>query len=268
MAPAGLSETKNVAVPAATEPAEARGLRRDQVRMLVSDLAAARIEHARFRDLTRWLRAGDVLVVNTSATLNAAVDAVDASGGAYEIHFSTPEPGAAPIAGGYDHALDGGRWIVEVRQQGFMASLPFGRGQRGQSFFLPAGGELVLDRPRATGIDGRSRLWRASVTVPGAMLTYLEQHGRPIRYEYVPEEWPSAMYQTVFAHEPGSAEMASAGRPFTCELIAGLVSRGIQIAPVLLHTGVSSLEDHEPPYRRVLPRRSAHRGTGECGAPA
>jgi S-adenosylmethionine:tRNA ribosyltransferase-isomerase len=69
------------------------------------------------------------------------------------------------------------------------------------------------------------------------------------------------MYQTVFATEPGSAEMPSAGRPFTAELVTRLVSRGIQVAPLLLHTGVSSLENHEPPYDEFyrVPRDTAER---------
>ena len=52
----------------------------------------------------------------------------------------------------------------------------------------------------------------------------------------------------MFAREPGSAEMPSAGRPFTPALVAELVSRGILIAPVTLHTGVSSPEVGEPPF--------------------
>ena len=59
----------------AGEPPEARGLRRDEVRLLVSDVTSDTIEHARFHDLPRWLSPGDLLVVNTSATLNAALPA-------------------------------------------------------------------------------------------------------------------------------------------------------------------------------------------------
>ena len=67
------------------------------------------------------------------------------------------------------------------------------------------------------------------------------------------------MYQTVFATEPGSAEMPSAGRPFTTELVTQLVSHGIQIAPLLLHTGVASPEHDEPPYEEFfrVPRATA-----------
>ena len=116
-----------------------------------------------------------------------------------------------------------------------------------------------------------SRLWVAMLSLPLPLHTYLERFGFPIRYGYVKQPWPTSMYQTVFATEMGSAEMPSAGRPFTAELVTRLVSSGIQIAPVVLHTGVASLEDHEPPYEefyRVSPetaervnaaRRGGHR---------
>jgi S-adenosylmethionine:tRNA ribosyltransferase-isomerase len=80
------------------------------------------------------------------------------------------------------------------------------------------------------------------------VLTFLAVHGRPIRYGYVPRDWPLDVYQNVYAREPGSAEMPSAGRPFTPELITRLVAKGIEIAPIVLHTGVSSLEANEHPY--------------------
>ena len=91
------------------------------------------------------------------------------------------------------------------------------------------------------------------------MRAYLADHGHPIRYGYVPREWPLDAYQTVFATEPGSAEMPSAGRPFTPELITRLVAAGVQIAPIVLHTGVSSLERHEAPYpeRYAVPETTA-----------
>src|SRR6185295_7074349 len=61
--------------------------------------------------------------------------------------------------------------------------------------------------------------------------------------------------------EPGSAEMPSAGRPFTPELVTRLVSRGVGIVPLVLHTGVASLESHEPPYEEYyrVPRHTAER---------
>ena len=63
---------------------------RDEVRMLVA--AAGRpLVHARFRDLPGFLRRGDLLVVNASATLPAALPA-----GGLTLHLSTPLPGAFP----------------------------------------------------------------------------------------------------------------------------------------------------------------------------
>lgn len=75
----------------------------------------------------------------------------------------------------------------------------------------------------------------------------LSLHGRPIAYGYLQERYPLSDYQTVFGHHPGSAEMPSAGRPFTPALVSELVSAGVQFAPVLLHTGVSSQDAGEAP---------------------
>jgi len=233
----------------AAEPPEARGLRRDEVRLLVSDVEADSVEHARFSDLPRWLSEGDLLVVNTSGTLNAALSATAADGTVFEVHLST--------------RLPGGFWSVEVRQPGSPASLPYAHARIGMTFQLPAGGRLSLlaPYPLIDRVDSRSRLWLAALRVPGTEMAYLREHGFPIRYGYVTQPWPSSMYQTVFATEPGSAEMPSAGRPFTPELVTRLVSHGIQIAPVVLHTGVSSLEAHEAPYDEYfrVPRQTAER---------
>lgn len=233
----------------AAEPPEARGLRRDEVRLLVSDVENDSIEHARFGDLPRWLSPGDLLVVNASGTLNAAVTATAEDGEPFEIHLST--------------RLPGGLWSVEVRQPGALASLPYTDAQVGMAFRLPADGTLTLlaPYPLVDSIGSPSRLWFAAVELPRAAIPYLGEHGFPIRYRYVRGSWPSAMYQTVFATDPGSAEMPSAGRPFTPELVTRLVSRGVGITPLVLHTGVASLESHEPPYDEYyrVPRHTAER---------
>ncbi len=233
----------------AAEPPEARGLRRDQVRLLVSDVARDSIEHAKFFDLPRWLSAGDLLVVNTSGTLNAALEAATDTGEIFELHLST--------------RLPGGVWTLEVRHVAAPASLPCHTMRAGTSFGLPAGGRAVLlaPYPLRHSMARPSRLWLAAVYLPVAFTAYLEQHGFPIRYRYVHRPWPSDMYQTIFVTEPGSAEMPSAGRPFTPELVTRLVSRGIQIAPLLLHTGVASQEQHEPPYEEFyrVPPETADR---------
>ncbi len=213
----------------AGEPPESRGLRRDQVRLLVA--YGATVWHARFHDLDRFLDPGDLVVVNTSATLAAAVDA-----GRVVVHFSTP--------------LDDGAWVVELRRPD--QSGPVRDAVAGERIRLPGDGVVTL-------LDGGDRLWRARVEVPLGVPAYLARYGRPISYGYLRGRWPLAAYQTVFAREPGSAEMPSAGRPFTAELVTRLVSAGIGVAPVTLHTGVSSLEDGEPPQpeRYRVPEHTA-----------
>jgi S-adenosylmethionine:tRNA ribosyltransferase-isomerase len=233
----------------AREPPEARGLARDEVRLMVSDLAGDTIEHARFRDLPRWLGDGDVLVVNTSGTLSAALPAKAGGGVDFDLHLST--------------RLPGGFWTVELRDPDAFASRPSRAARPGLTLHLPAGGRATLlsPYPAARDLDSSSRLWLAAVHLPGRAHEYLARHGFPIRYRYVPEPWPPAMYQTIFATEPGSAEMPSAGRPFTADLVARLAVRGVQFAPLLLHAGVASLEDHEPPYEEYyrVPRSTADR---------
>jgi S-adenosylmethionine:tRNA ribosyltransferase-isomerase len=213
----------------AREPPEARGLARDEVRLLVASRSDPCLRHARFRDLPRVLSAGDLLVVNTSGTLPAALAARRADGSTVALHLSTPDP-----AGSDD------RWVVELRAGGER----FRGGRPGETLELPGGAGVTLLTPSIRG----SRLWLAELDLPEPVAAYLARHGRPIRYPYVDTEWPLSDYRTVFALEDGSAEMPSAGRPFTPELVTSLVARGILVAPILLHTGVSSLEAGEPPY--------------------
>jgi S-adenosylmethionine:tRNA ribosyltransferase-isomerase len=233
----------------AHEPPEARGLRRDEVRLMVSNPRTGSIEHARFADLPRWLGPGDLLVVNTSATVNAALPARTDGALSFELHLST--------------RLPGGLWSVELRRPGDKASLPYDGAHAGMALRLPANGHVTMlaPYPFSGSLTSRSRLWAAAVDLSEGATTYLERHGQPIRYSYVPRSWPIEMYQTVFANEPGSAEMPSAGRPFTPELVTRLVSRGIEIAPLVLHTGVASLESHEPPFEEYyrVPRQTAAR---------
>ena len=220
----------------AHEPPEARGLRRDDVKLLISDLERDSIEHARFRDIGTWLDAGDVLVVNTSATINAALDVETDGGERLVVHLST--------------RLPGGLWAVELRAPAPIASQPYRNARAGTRLRLPSDAQVTLLAPYPFSGDlaQRSRLWAAAIEWNGPWLQFLYDHARPIRYAYVERQWPLGAYQTVFATEPGSAEMPSAARPFTAELVTSLVSRGVQIAPLLLHTGVASQEDHEPPY--------------------
>jgi S-adenosylmethionine:tRNA ribosyltransferase-isomerase len=126
----------------------------------------------------------------------------------------------------------------------------------------PGGGCVRLLAPYSPGPGGSGvRLWVALLDTPESLHTYLARHGRPIRYGYVQGSFPIAAYQNVYATEPGSAEMPSAGRPFTPEVLTRLVAKGVGIAPLLLHTGVASLEANEPPYAEYfrVTSTTAHR---------
>jgi S-adenosylmethionine:tRNA ribosyltransferase-isomerase len=225
----------------ASEPPEARGLARDDVRLMVSYRQDDRIVHSRFRRLPDFLAPGDLLVINTSGTLNAALPARRADGMSLELHLST--------------RLPAGLWIVEARRPDGNATQPFLAMHAGETLALPAGGAVTMLAPyhvdaheaQQPGHQG-VRLWVAGLNLPCPFLDYLTAHGFPIRYAYVKDRWPLSYYQTVFATEPGSAEMPSAGRAFTSDLVTALVAHGVQFAPLLLHTGVASLESHEPPY--------------------
>jgi S-adenosylmethionine:tRNA ribosyltransferase-isomerase len=206
----------------AHEPPEARGVPRDGVAMLVSREASGEISHRAFADLPALLLPGDLLVVNNSATIPAAVPL----GGGLAVHFST--------------SLPDGDWLVELRAADGATTVPYDGGSPGQRLELPGGAVLTL-QARFT-----PRLWRARLST--AVLPYLLRRGQPIRYSYVRRAWPIEAYQTVFGTRPGSAEMPSASRPFTPDVVSALVTRGITFAPVTLHTGVSSLEGDEDPY--------------------
>jgi S-adenosylmethionine:tRNA ribosyltransferase-isomerase len=207
---------------------ELRGLDPEDVALLVAHRGSGRLVHACFAELARFLHAGDLLVVNTSATLPAAVPA-QMDGEAIELHFSTPAA---------SHARD---WVVELRT---VERAPLRPPAMGTRLELPGGASAELVAPYL----GSSRLSVARLALGEPVEDYLRRHGRPIRYRHTEVALPIDAYQTIFAREPGSAEMPSAARPFTAELVTELVARGVLVAPITLHCGVSSLDAGERPY--------------------
>ena len=212
-------------------PAESRGLARDEVRLLVATPDG--LSHERFGDLPDHLRAGDVLVVNTSATVAGEVDA-DLDGRPVVLHVA--------------HRLDDGDAVVELRTapdaaRALLTATAGGVVRVGDVRLVLRGPWPAGQASSPTGVG--NRLWR--VAVRGDLDRQLDWTGRPIAYGYLDRRYPLADYQTVFGTRPGSAEMASAGRPFTHELVTRLVTAGVQLAPVTLHTGLSSQEAGEAP---------------------
>ncbi len=210
----------------AHEPPEARGLARDGVRMLVAERGTGRLAHRRARDLPAVLAPGDLVVVNTSATLPAAVRARRADGTVLDLHISVPVPGS-------EHRL------VELRRDGAR----FGDGRAGEVLELPGRGRATL----VARYVSSPRLWVAALMLPAPLTAYLAHHGVPVRYRHVTRPWPLSDLQTVYALEPGSSEMPSAGRPLTADLLTAAMARGIAVAPIVLHCGLSSPEEGEPP---------------------
>jgi len=218
----------------ASAPAEVRGAGRDDVRMIVSELPAGRVTDTQFRNLPEFLQRGDLLVVNNSATLPAALTALRESGETITLHWST--------------ALPAGLHTVEPRKI---------EARAGEVFTLPGGGRATLLAPYRDS----KRLWIAHLEIDLPIADYLRRWGRPIRYPYVTSTFPLSAYQTVYARIEGSAEMPSAGRAFTRPILACLRARGVGLSRLVLHTGVASLESDEKPYEEwyEVPLRTAER---------
>ena len=217
---------------AATEPPEQSGLARDEVRLLVAE-AGRPVRHATFRDIAVFLKPGDLVVVNTSATRASAVDGLRGDGRPVTVHLSHRVP-------------HGDHWVVELRTPGGAARII--DAHIGEQVHLPCGvtATLLAAHPDPSRRSG-GRLWLAHVPVEGGVTGWLARAGRPISYGYLPVRPPLSAYQTVFARDPGSAEMPSAGRPFSPRVLAALARHGVAVAEMTLHTGVSSTESCEPP---------------------
>jgi S-adenosylmethionine:tRNA ribosyltransferase-isomerase len=227
----------------AAEPAEARGLTRDAVRMMVANRSTNDLVHSTFALLPMYLDTGDLVVVNTSGTIPAAVGGLSEDGTHVVVHFSTE--------------LAEDRWVVEVRRPAGRASERWDGPPIGRRIALSESAAIELVEPY---LDSE-RLWVASLSSATPLRVFLAANGRPISYGYVDRPWPISTYQNVYATEPGSAEMPSAGRPFTPEVITRLVAKGVGVTPLVLHTGVASLEADETPYpeRLVVPAITAAR---------
>ena len=201
---------------AATQPSEARGIVRDEVRLLVSSPAGH--QHAVFRDLATYLRPGDLLVINRSGTLPASLPAQSHIGD-FTLNLSTN--------------YGNGTWLVEPRwSPAEPGPLP-----------LQSGDVICVDNVPGRVIaafPGLPRLW--FIQFASELDNAMAHIGQPIRYGYLDGNCPLATYQTIFATQPGSAEMPSASYPFTERVIERLRDKGVQMADVTLHTGVSSLE--------------------------
>jgi S-adenosylmethionine:tRNA ribosyltransferase-isomerase len=222
----------------AHQPPEVRGGGRDDVRLMVTR-RDGRLFNTHMRQLGDFLNEGDALMINVSKTLAAALPVI---GRNLRLHIA--------------RRVSSSTYVVELRHLAQSpGTTPMLDAQPNDVFNLPAGAACRLLRPYRERDDGRVRLWFAELRLPLPWLDYLEAHGGPIRYAYA-GDWPIEAYRTAYGVEPGSAEMPSAGRAITHEMLAQLSARGVEIIPIVLHTGLSSPEAWEgtqDEYYRVSP---------------
>lgn len=206
----------------AHQPAELRGVSRDQVRLLVLPRFQGPCVHTQFDALGDFLHPGDLLVVNTSRTLPSLLRAHDEEGQPVEVRLAHRRSDEM-----WDALLLNGR--LHIGREGMC--LDFGQGLTAR---------VEVRRPDLTF------LWQVHFDrccIP--LLDLIYRLGEPVRYGYVEGPLPIDLYQTVYAGEPGSVEMPSAGRPFTWQMLLKLKNRGIGLASILLHTGLSSTRDDQ-----------------------
>ncbi|MGB0524668.1 MAG: S-adenosylmethionine:tRNA ribosyltransferase-isomerase [Flammeovirgaceae bacterium] len=218
-------------------PTEARGIARDQVNLLVTAQNGVHIRHSRFDQLDRWLTAGDVLVVNTSATQAAALPIRLPNQQEGRLHLSTQ--------------LTGQRWLAEIRAIEGTKTKRWKKGEVDMQLSLPEGSSITLTKRYYNNRD-LLNLWVIELHLAVPLVQYLNQHGLAIKYDGIDKPYPLSYYQTYFSFHPGSAEMPSASRGFTPSLVNRLLKKGVVFAPILLHTGVSSLEENEKPYAEYM----------------
>ncbi|GAA6616660.1 S-adenosylmethionine:tRNA ribosyltransferase-isomerase [Scytonema sp. NUACC26] len=209
----------------AKEPPERRGIGRDRVRLMAIDRTINKVEHTRFDRIGEFLRPGDLLVFNSSRTLPACLNGCEVPrGDCMEIRLA-------------QHLPDDSWLVLLLCQQGD----PFSCGLR-------SGMQIDFEQGLTGTVYDRDvnipRLWKLRFSKSGTeLMDLLYRLGRPVRYEYVSAPWELDYYQTVYAKEPGSAEMPSAGRAFTWKLLFDLKHQGVQTAYIVLHTGLSSYMD-------------------------
>jgi S-adenosylmethionine:tRNA ribosyltransferase-isomerase len=214
----------------ASLPAELRGMRRDGARLCVVERASGRIGHTTVARLGEHLAPGDLLVVNSSRTLPAAlrVDRV----GAPQVQL---RPGA----------LRDREWDALA-----VETAPPHRNVRlepGETLTAASGLRFRVLEPRGDA----PLLWRMAVESGDPVQTLLSD-GEPIRYSYVPNPVPLEHYQTVYAGAPGSVETPSAGRHLTWEVLSALRRRGVDVTDIVLHCGLSSFQDDDADLQKPL----------------
>jgi len=209
----------------AKEPPERRGIARDQVKLMIISRVDGKVSHSRFNHLGEFLKKDDLLVFNSSRTLPASLKGCGApTGPCIEVRLA-------------QHLPDDTWLALLICQRGD----PFTCGLRA-GMTIDFGHDLLAEVEKTD--DRIPRLWKLQFSQKGAaLIDLIYRIGQPIRYEYISSPWDLDYYQTVYAKEPGSAEMPSAGRAFTWKMLFDLKRQGIDSAYLTLHTSLSSYMD-------------------------
>ena len=207
----------------ASKPPERRGLRRDQVKMMVLDKLNGNVVHDQFLQIDNYLNAGDILVLNNSRTIPAILKAEWNRNGKVigtNVEFRLARKKNDSI------------WEVLIVSKNVKSGDCFRFSEKLQA--------------KVVGEVFRSPLKMIKFNLEGKDLyNEIYSMGEPIRYEYIQHPWNLDYYQTVFASQPGSVEMPSAGRAFSWELLLRLQQKGVKLAFLQLHTGLSYLLDDQ-----------------------
>jgi S-adenosylmethionine:tRNA ribosyltransferase-isomerase len=200
---------------------------------MVLDRRGGTVAHTSFERIGDYLRAGDLLVFNDSRTLPALLPGETSQGEGIEVRLA--------------RQLAPDTWEALL--------LPHGGRHDGKHIRFRGGLSAVIAEARTDA----PWLWRLRFDAAGDdLLDLIYRAGEPVRYTYVRDVLPIDDYQTIYAAEPGSVEMPSAGRPFSWEVLLGLRRRGVDTAFITLHTGLSSFRNdafdalhvaHEERYR-------------------
>jgi len=217
-------------------PTEERNMERDEVRLLVTT-NSGQTAHTTFNQLPGFLQKGDVLIVNTSATVPSALPVSLPGDKQGRLHVSTK--------------LNNNEWLIEIREVTGNKTSRWHEGEEAMTLQLPLSQTVILKKKFYKN-DHWLHLWIAEFNVNQPLQKYLSANAQPIQYEKLDRQYPLSYYQAFFSFHPGSAEMPSAGRGFTKNLVERLLKKGIVLAPVILHTGVSSLEENETPYPEYM----------------
>ncbi len=201
----------------AQRPAE----RRDASRLLAYDRASGRVEHTRFSEIGRFLREGDLLVLNdTRVFRNRLYGRRRKTGGRVEVFLL--EPPEKPV-------------LAAITRSG-------GKLADGETIDL---GEGVECRILSTRPDGE-RTVEFNVS-PAELRALLERRAQVPLPPYIkrpqgslPED--ESRYQTVYARREGAVAAPTAGLHFTPELLDSLRASGVRTAFLTLHVGRGTFE--------------------------